>query len=278
MISRPFLRALALGIAAALLIVLAWAGYQRWFSPAASGERPKLDVPYVATIEEVVDRMLDLAEVGPGDHVIDLGCGDGRILIAATRGRGATGYGVDLDPARIREAEANARAAGVADKVRFEVRDLFATPIADADVIAIYLLPEINLRLRPRFLSQLRPGTRVVSHAFDMGDWAPDRTTEIGTARVYLWIVPADVAGRWTLTDPFGRTADIEIRQRYQQVAGTIATPSGTRTLGEVRLVGDRLRFTADLGGGARVFEGRAVGTGIEPTQDGAAWRMSRAS
>jgi SAM-dependent methyltransferase len=273
MIPRPFLRALLAGAAVALLLVAGWAAWQRFGAGAGVPDsQPRLDVPYVATIEEVVDRMLALAEVGASDHVIDLGCGDGRILVAAARDRGATGFGVDLDPRRIREAEANARTAGVGDKLRFQVQDLFQAPIADADVVAIYLLPEINLRLRPRLLAELRPGARLVSHAFDMGDWRPDRTAEVEGARIYLWIIPARVAGRWTLTDQQGRSATVAIEQSYQRISGTITTAAGTRPLAEAQLAGDRLSFVADAGGGARSFEGRVAG----PRIAAADFRMAR--
>jgi SAM-dependent methyltransferase len=266
---RSFLRSLLSGAVAALALLLVLAANLNW-QPRRDGPpegRPALDAPYVATVETVVERMLAMARIGPRDHVIDLGCGDGRILVAAARARGASGYGVDLDPARIREAEANARRAGVAERVRFEARDLFETPIRGATVIAIYLLPEINLQLRPRFLSELRPGTRIVSHGFDMGDWPPDRTESVGGAQLFLWIVPARVAGRWSLTDEQGRTARIAIAQRYQAIAGDVA---------EARLAGDRLAFVADLGSGARTFEGRVAGDRIEPLDPAAGWRMER--
>lgn len=265
---RSFLTSLVAGVVAALVLLLVWAAYVHWRPARDSSAPPKLDVPYVATDSDVVERMLTLAEVAPDDHLIDLGSGDGRILIAAASGRGATGYGVDLDRARVREAEANARRAGVSDRVRFEVRDLFQTPIRNSTVVAIYLLPEINLQLRPRFLSELRPGTRIVSHAFDMGDWRPDGTAAVGTARIFLWVVPARVAGRWTLTDEAGRTATVALDQRYQEVGGNVR---------DARLSGDRLRFVADAGGGARAFEGRVVGARVEPLDARARWRMERA-
>lgn len=270
MSARPFLRSLLAGGGAAVALLLAMTAWRQW-QPAAEpahGARPKLDAPYVASVEDVVERMLSLAAVGAADHVVDLGCGDGRIPIAAARSRGATGYGVDIDPARIREAKANARAAGVEERVRFEVRDLFETPIGAASVIAIYLLPELNLRLRPRLLAELRPGTRIVSHAFDMGDWRPDRTAYAGGVPVHLWIVPARVAGRWTLADRDGRSATIRLEQRYQQVSGNVQDP---------RLTGDRLRFTAQLGSRARQFEGRVLGGRIDPLDAEAGWTMERA-
>ncbi len=152
---------------------------------------PALDVPYKSTRREVVALMLEMGEVKPGDTVIDLGTGDGRILIAAAKERGARGLGVDLDPVLIRKASAAARKAGVADKVRFEAADLFETDLSSADVVTMYLLPEVNLRLRPQLFAQLKPGTRVVSHAFDMGDWKPEAKRRAGGATVYMWRIPA---------------------------------------------------------------------------------------
>lgn len=154
------------------------------------GRGPQLDVPYAATRPETVALMLDMASVGPGDFVIDLGTGDGRILIAAARDRGARGVGVDIDPVMIRRAQAAARRAGVADRVRFEVADLFEMSLGEADVVTMYLLPEVNLRLRPRLLAELRPGARVVSHAFDMGDWRPDATRRAWGTVVHRWTIP----------------------------------------------------------------------------------------
>jgi SAM-dependent methyltransferase len=151
---------------------------------------PKLDVPYKGTRPAVIARMLEMGEVAAGDHVIDLGTGDGRILIAAARERGASGLGIDLDAVLIEKARANAREAGVADRVRFEAGDLFKAELAAADVVMMYLLPEVNWRLCPRLLAQLKTGTRIVSHAFDMGDWRPDATGRAGGAMVYLWRVP----------------------------------------------------------------------------------------
>ncbi|QDX24764.1 methyltransferase domain-containing protein [Sphingomonas suaedae] len=151
---------------------------------------PALDVPYKSTRREVVALMLELGEIAPGDTVIDLGTGDGRILIAAARERGAQGLGVDIDPVLVAQARDNARDAGVADRVRFEAADLFETDLRSADVVTMYLLPEVNLRLRPRLFEQLRPGTRVVSHAFDMGDWKPEKVAKAGGATVYLWRIP----------------------------------------------------------------------------------------
>ena len=153
-----------------------------------------LDVVYVPTPRETVDRMLQVAEVGPKDYVIDLGSGDGRIAIAAGR-LGARALGVDLDPARIRDAELNAQRAGVTDRVTFRLQNLFETDLSEATVLTMYLLPSINVKLRPKILG-LRPGTRVVSHDFTMGDWKPDLTETVNW-RIHFWVVPARVAGNW---------------------------------------------------------------------------------
>jgi SAM-dependent methyltransferase len=149
----------------------------------------KPDVIYVPTPEAVVEAMLALADVKPGDVVYDLGCGDGRIVIAAARHGAARAIGVDIDPDRIQEAWVNAQAAGVADQVTFVQADLFQVDFSDADVVTLYLLPELNLRLRPKLLA-LRPGTRIVSHAFDMGDWAPQKERYVDGKTVYAWTVP----------------------------------------------------------------------------------------
>ena len=147
------------------------------------------DVPFVPTQQKVVEKMLDMARVGPRDVVYDLGSGDGRIVIAAAK-RGARGVGVDIDPQRIREAKENARAARVDDRVKFVQGDLFQADIAEATVVTLYLLSSVNQRLRPKLLAELRPGTRIVSHAFDMGDWHPQATEQVGGTTVYYWVVP----------------------------------------------------------------------------------------
>ena len=154
----------------------------------------KLDVWYVPTPTEIVDRMLDVANVSPLDVVYDLGCGDGRIVIAATKKYGTRGVGVDLDPARIREAQANAKKAGVEQLVTFKVGDMFKTDLHEATVVTLYLLPELNRRLKPKLFAELRPGARVVSHDWDMGkDWPADEEIKLGTSGIYMWKMPAHV-------------------------------------------------------------------------------------
>ena len=147
------------------------------------------DVPYVPTPPEVVDTMLKLGEVHSGDVLYDLGCGDGRIVITAAEKFGARGTGIDINPERIKEAEENARKAGVTDRVHFIEKNLFEADFHDATVVTLYLLPDVNLRLRPRLLQQLKVGTRIVSHQFDMGEWKPDKQVEVGWRTVYLWTV-----------------------------------------------------------------------------------------
>lgn len=153
-------------------------------------QKAELDVPYVPTSPETVEAMLQLAGVKPGDVVYDLGCGDGRIVIAAAEKFGATGVGVDLDPERIAEANANAEAAGVADKVKFVQGDLFDFDFSEADVVTMYLFPSVNLQLLPKLQKELKPGSRIVSHDFGIGDWEPEETIHVGTHdTVYLWTI-----------------------------------------------------------------------------------------
>ncbi|MDM8175445.1 MULTISPECIES: SAM-dependent methyltransferase [Olivibacter] len=147
------------------------------------------DVPYVPTKQEVVEAMLTLANVGPNDMLYDLGCGDGRIVVTAAKKFGAKAVGIDIDPERIQEARENAQKAAVENKVAFLQQDLFKADFSKASVVSLYLLPSVNIKLRPKLL-QLKPGTRVVSHAFDMGDWKPDKQMVVGNSTIYLWTVP----------------------------------------------------------------------------------------
>jgi len=164
------------------------------FNAAAQERKP--DVHYVPTPEEVVEKMLEMANVGKNDVVYDLGCGDGRIVITAAKKYGARGIGVDIDPQRIKESNENARIAGVADRVKFLQQDLFEIDFSEATVVTLYLLPALNLRLRPKLLRDLKPGSRIVSHAFDMGDWKPEKVVNVPgdidqDRTIYYWVVPA---------------------------------------------------------------------------------------
>ena len=157
-----------------------------------------LDVPYAGTPERVISAMLKLGKVTKDDYLIDLGCGDGRIPIAAALRFGTRGLGIDLDPERVTEAKANARSAGVTKRVRFIEGDIFDADLRGATVVTLYLLPEINLRLRPKLWAELKPGTRVVSHNYDMGDWEPEKTVRLtmpgGAHLLFLWTIPAQAA------------------------------------------------------------------------------------
>jgi len=156
----------------------------------ATAATPRLDVPYVPTPQEVVDKMLDLARVGKKDTLFDLGCGDGRIVVTAAKERGARGTGIDIDPTRIAEAKENAKKAGVSDRAQFRVGDLFKTDFSTATVVTLYLLPTINAKLRPQLWKQLKVGTRVVSHAFDMGsEWPAEKTVEVDGRTIYYWTI-----------------------------------------------------------------------------------------
>ena len=184
-----------------MLLYAACAGLLLMGDVRSQSPRPRQpDVPFVVTVDEVVDAMLKTAGVTAQDVVYDLGCGEGRIVIAAAQKYGARGVGVDIDPQRIRESRRNARRAGVSSKVGFVVQDLFKTRLRAATVVTIYLDPQVNLRLRPKLLRELRPGARVVSNSFDMGDWKPDKTIKLTVAgsecTIYYWVIPEDPARR----------------------------------------------------------------------------------
>ncbi|MGL4620835.1 SAM-dependent methyltransferase [Chroococcidiopsis sp.] len=164
-------------------------------SPAAPTppQERQPDVPYVPTPQPVVDAMLKLAEVGKNDVLYDLGSGDGRIPVTAAQRYGTQSVGIDINPQRIREAKENAQSSGVSDRVQFRQQDLFGTDLSQASVVTLYLLPDINLKLRPKLLQELKPGTRIVSHSFDMGEWKPQRVEQVNGSTIYLWTVPENV-------------------------------------------------------------------------------------
>ena len=227
-----------------------------------AAREPDYDVPYVPTPEPVVDAMLSIAQGGPADTLIDLGSGDGRIAIAAAR-LGARASGVEIDATLVERARRNAALHGLQDRARFSAANLFDTPLRDASVVTMYLLPRINMALRPRLLTELKPGTRIVTHAFDLGDWRADAERLVGDRRVYLWIVPAVAGGTWRATLADGRDVPLVIDQRFQDVTGTLGGAALTGTLG-----GTALRFTA----GGRSYSG-TVG---EAAIIGQGWRATR--
>lgn len=200
-----------------------------------------LDVPFVPTDENVVDAMLDLANVGPKDVLYDLGSGDGRILVAAAKDRDARGIGIDIDPVRIADAMEYAGWSRVEYLVDFIEDDIFTADVSEATVVTLYLLQSINVQLRPRLLDQLRPGARIVSHAFDMGDWKADETLKMSGVNIYKWIVPARVAGIWEWDRPDGRQYRVELRQKYQEVTGNACLDGKQVLLHSAKLCGNRL-------------------------------------
>jgi SAM-dependent methyltransferase len=215
------------------------------------------DVPYVPTPEDVVEKMLDAANVGPGDYVIDLGSGDGRIVIAAAK-RGAFAHGVDIDPQRIKEANANARQAGVEDKVVFVEGNIFETDISAASVITMYLLSTVNLKLRPKLLDTLEPGTRIVSHSFDMNDWNPDNQYNVDYRNVYYWVIPAKIDGSWNWNLD-GKKFTMDVTQKFQELELALKSGNTKLNVSESALSGDRISFRASnpSNGERYVFSGR---------------------
>lgn len=207
------------------------------------GRAQLLDVPYVPTSETVVAKMLDMAEVGPGDYVIDLGSGDGRIVIAAAK-RGAFGHGIDLDPRRIKEARENAKKAGVEDRVVFIEGNVFNTDVSRATVVTMYLLNSVNIQLRAGLLSSLKPGSRLVSHDFDMGDWKSDQFLREETSDVYFWIIPAQVEGQW-MWEANGQTFSMTVGQEFQEADLQIKSGNEKLAVATSLLKGERISFKA---------------------------------
>jgi SAM-dependent methyltransferase len=253
-----------------ILLVVAFAGCAE-----LRARFPAPDVIFLATPEEIGVAMLRLAAVGREDVVFDLGSGDGRVVVAAARDFGARGVGVELDVGLVEISQAAAAGAGVAERTTFLVQDLFVTDLRSATVVTLYLRGDVNRRLRPRLLRELAPGSRVVSHDFDMGDWPPDRVQRVRGPhrdhRLYLWIVPADVEGMWR-TRVGEREALLNLTQRYQRVAGTLSLEGRELTITEGRLSGDRLHFAA----GDLVFDGRATATALEGRAGDLRWASHR--
>jgi SAM-dependent methyltransferase len=256
-------------------------------SEAASPARPKKepDIHYVPTPQELVEVMLDMAQVGKDDIVYDLGSGDGRLVITAAKKYGASGVGIDIDPQRIGESMENAKKAGAEDKVRFREEDLFESDFHDATIVTLYLLNELNLRLRPRIFAHVKPGTRVVSHAFMMGEWEPDeqKTIEINgqSYDAYYWVVPANMSGKWKVTGDKGgdvpRTVTVE--QKFQKI--TVHSGDSGEVLGEGRVNGTTFTLTMneDTDDESKLFRGRLDGNTIEATNTGSEqhrWKATR--
>jgi hypothetical protein len=227
------------------------------------------DVIWVPTPDEVVDRMLTMAQVTPQDFVMDLGAGDGKIAIAAAKKFGARAIGIEYNPDMVKHANANAQAAGVAGtgqgKAQIRHGDIFQTDFSQATVITLYLLPALNMKLRPQLLA-MRPGTRVVSHSFTMEDWEADEISTLDGRRAYFWVVPAQVMGAWTL-EAGNQRMDLNLEQTFQKVNGTVSFPPVNAGLRDTRLRGPFIQFS--YVGQDRVrrdFNGRVSGPKMEGT------------
>lgn len=235
------------------------------------------DTPYVQTPQNVVDAMLETAKVTSKDYVIDLGSGDGRMVITAAKKRGARGFGVDLDKRLVRLANDNARKAGVADRAKFYARDLFETDLSPASVITIYLLPEVNLMARGKLLA-LAPGTRIVSHDYGIGDWLPDTEYEMDApgkpvgrsqkSKVMYWVVPDIVAGRWSWTVDIGgkpQRLELDVRQNFQKLETTAKLEGRSLPVEQAKLTGRRIEVTLQLPELGRVtFSGLRINQAFE--------------
>src|SRR4051812_23993047 len=231
----PFVRALALLVA----LTVPFAASAQKFEPQV-GQAGK-DVIWVPTPDEVVSRMLTMAQVGPNDFHMDLGSGDGKIVIAAAK-RGAKAVGIEYNPDMVKLATDNAQKAGVSDKASFRRADIFQTDFSQATVITLYLLPALNMRLRPQLLA-MKPGTRVVSHSFTMEDWEADEISSMDGRRAYFWMVPANVMGTWTL-DAGGARSEVSLEQTFQKINGTVNLGSNVQGgLREAHLRGAQIGF-----------------------------------
>ncbi len=259
-------------MAGAVLVALAVTGLNTAVQAQDFG-----DTPYVQTPQNVVDAMLETAKVTSKDYVIDLGSGDGRMIITAAKKRGARGFGVDLDKRLVRLANDNARKAGVADRAKFYARDLFETDLTPASVITIYLLPEVNLMARSKLLA-LAPGTRIVSHDYGIGDWLPDLEYEMDApgkpvgrsqkSKVLYWVVPDIVAGRWTWTVNIGGKAqrvELDVRQNFQKLEATAKLDGRSVPVEQAKLTGRRIEVTLQLPEHGRVtFSGLRINQAFE--------------
>jgi SAM-dependent methyltransferase len=223
------------------------------------------DVIWVPTPDDLVERMLRMAQTTPNDFVVDLGSGDGRTVIAAAKKFGARSMGIEFNPDMVELSNRNAAKEGVTGKARFVRGDIFETDFGQATVVTMYLLPGLNVKLRPRILD-MKPGTRIVSHQFNMEDWQPDETSNLDGRRAYFWLVPAKVQGAWRVQS--GADAwDLALEQKYQVVDGSVKFGSINAGLRDTRLQGDRIAFTfVDSAGVKREFAGRVNGSAMEGT------------
>ena len=244
------------------------------------------DVPYVPTPQNLVDEMLRMVNVGPDDVLYDLGCGDGRIVVTAAKEYGATGVGIDIDPARIEESHKTARDAGVEDKVTFRQENLFTADFSPATVVTLYLLSRVNLQLRPLLFAQLKPGTRLVSHNYHMADWDADQQVKMEGHDLFYWVMPANFSGvwRWNIPDEFGGgEVALAVNQVFQRFTGVVVFNGMEMDVAEPKIEGETISFalTGDEMMGVTLFTGRISGdtiTGSVTTEgmDATPWSAKR--
>lgn len=218
--------------------------------------QPKLDIHFVPTPHEVVKRMLELAKVGPNDIHYDLGSGDGRIVIAAVKDfKAKKGVGIDLDPQRIKEANENKAKAGLGDTVTFREQNIFETDLREATVVSMYLLTTINIRMRPKLLAELKPGTRIVTHAFNFGEWKEEHNESVGGYQVYLFIVPANVTGKWEMSEGERKIA-LDLKSEFTEFGGTATINGKSSDVKNGKITGTKIEFTIDVDGKPVKYEG----------------------
>jgi precorrin-6B methylase 2 len=246
-------------LALALALPTATSAADATYTPQV-GQEGK-DVIWVPTPEALIAKMLDMAKVTPNDIVFDLGSGDGRTVIAAAK-RGAKATGIEFNPDMVTLSKASAQKAGVADKATFINGDIFATDFSQATVLTMYLLPSLNLKLRPTILN-MKPGTHVVSHAFTMDDWKADETASVDGRTAYHWIVPAKVAGTWAW-QANNQNYEVTLTQKYQELSGTATIAGKPVKLAAAKITGDQITFTLEDGGNTREFTGRVNGAAID--------------
>ena len=246
---------------AALALSLPAAAQQKPYEPQV-GQAGK-DVIWVPTPDEVVDRMLRMAQTTPNDYVVDLGAGDGKIAIAAAKRFGARSLGIEYNPDMAKHAQGNVEKAGVTGRARIIQGDIFATNFSDATVVTMYLLPGLNMKLRPTLLA-MRPGTRVVSHSFTMEDWEADEISSMDGRRAYFWVVPANVHGGWTL-ESGGEKNELVFEQKFQKIEGTVGLGHTQGGLRDPRLRGFVISFAwVDTNGVLRNYSGRVTAGKME--------------
>ena len=262
-------------LALCFVFFLSSAGAQS--QPKSESFEPKVgqqgkDVVWVPTPQELVEKMLDMAKVTPKDYLIDLGSGDGRTVITAAK-RGLRAHGIEYNPDMVELSKRNAAKEGVSDKATFAKADLFESDFSEAQVITMFLLPGINLKLRPKILD-LKPGTRIVSNSFTMGEWASDESASVGGecdhwCTALLWIVPAKVEGTWQL--PQG---ELTLKQTFQMLSGTLKTGTSASEITNAKMIGDQIVFTA----GGQQYTGRVNGNVMEGKSGSGSWKATRAN